>query len=90
MLNIIKLAFDNLWYNKTRTILNMILIIVSFVSLMMISGYNNFTKEGIIISVNTSGGSVVIADKSYWDTKSEKINMLNIKILKLFIKNLIL
>lgn len=76
-MNIIKLAFDNLWYNKTRTILNMILIIVSFVSLMMISGYNNFTKEGIIISVNTSGGSVVIADKSYWDTKSEKINMLN-------------
>ena len=57
--------------------LDMILIIVSFVSLMMISGYNNFTKEGIIISVNTSGGSVVIADKSYWDTKSEKINMLN-------------
>lgn len=78
-MNIIKLAFDNLWYNKTRTILNMILIIVSFVSLMMISGYNNFTKEGIIISVNTSGGSVVIADKSYWDTKSEKINMLNNK-----------
>ncbi|MEI0697764.1 FtsX-like permease family protein [Brachyspira intermedia] len=76
-MNIIKLAFDNLWYNKTRTILNMILIIVSFVSLMMISGYNNYTKEGIIISVNTSGGSVVIADKSYWDTKSEKINMLN-------------
>ena len=24
-MNIIKLAFDNLWYNKTRTILNMIL-----------------------------------------------------------------
>ncbi|MDA0089984.1 FtsX-like permease family protein [Brachyspira hyodysenteriae] len=76
-MNIIKLAFDNLWYNKTRTILNMILIIVSFVSLMMISGYNNFTKEGIITSINTSGGSVVIADKSYWDNKSEKINMLN-------------
>ncbi|EKV56800.1 ABC transporter permease [Brachyspira hampsonii] len=75
-MNIIKLAFDNLWYNKTRTILNMILIIVSFVSLMMISGYNNFTKEGIITSINTSGGSIVIADKSYWDKKSEKINML--------------
>ena len=76
-MNIIKLAFDNLWYNKTRTILNMILIIVSFVSLMMISGYNNFTKEGIITGINTSGGSIVIADKSYWDKQSEKINMLN-------------
>ena len=36
-MNIIKLAFDNLWYNKTRTILNMILIIVSFVSLDIIT-----------------------------------------------------
>lgn len=87
-MNIIKLAFDNLWYNKTRTILNMILIIVSFVSLMMISGYNNFTKEGIIISVNTSGGSVVIADKSYWDTKSDKINMLNNKDFEVIYKKL--
>lgn len=76
-MNIIKLAWDNLWYNKTRTILNMILIIVSFVSLMMISGYNNFSREGIITSINTSGGSIVIADKSYWDKQSEKINMLN-------------
>ncbi|WP_295157876.1 FtsX-like permease family protein [uncultured Brachyspira sp.] len=76
-MNIIKLAWDNLWYNKTRTILNMILIIVSFVSLMLISGYNNYSKEGIITSINTSGGSVVIADKSYWNSESEKINMLN-------------
>ncbi|WP_300365593.1 FtsX-like permease family protein [Brachyspira sp.] len=76
-MNIIKLAWDNLWYNKTRTILNMILIIVSFVSLMMISGYNNFSREGIITSINASGGSIVIADKSYWDKQSEKINMLN-------------
>lgn len=76
-MNIIKLAWDNLWYNKIRTILNMILIIVSFVSLMIISGYNNYSEEGIISIINTSGGSVVIADKSYWDTTSEKINMLN-------------
>ena len=75
-MNIIKLAFDNLWYNKTRTILNMILIIVSFVSLMLISGYNNFSKEGIITSITTSGGSIAIADKSYWNTESEKVNML--------------
>ena len=81
-MNIIKLAFDNLWYNKTRTILNMILIIVSFISLMMISGYNNFTKEGIIISVNTSGGSVVIADKSYWIQKVKKLICLVLMILK--------
>ncbi len=75
-MNIVKLAWDNLWYNRTRTILNMILIIVSFVSLMLISGYNNYSKEGIVTSINNSGGSIVIADRSYWSSESEKINML--------------
>lgn len=75
-MNIIKLAWDNLWYNKTRTILNMILIIVAFISLMFISGYNNYVREGIMIGITEGNGSLAIADKSYWDIDSEKVIML--------------
>ena len=76
-MNIIKLAWDNLWYNKTRTILNILLIVVAFTSLMFISGYNNYSKDGLMMSVVEGNGSVVIADKSYWDVNSEKVTMMN-------------
>ena len=75
-MNIIKLAWDNLWYNKTRTILNILLIVVAFTSLMFISGFNNYSKDGLMMSVVDANGSIVIADKSYWNINSEKVNML--------------
>lgn len=75
-MSIIKLAWDNLFFNKTRTILNMILIIVAFVALMLISGYNNYVRKGIIMSITEGSGALSIADKSYWDINSKKIVML--------------
>ncbi len=75
-MNIIKLAWDNLWYNKTRTILNIVLIVAAFSSLMFISGYNNYAEDGIMLGITEANGSVVIADKSHWDVNSEKENML--------------
>jgi len=75
-MNILKLAWDNLWYNRTRTILNVLLIAVAFISLMFISGYNNYSKDGLMLTVTEGAGSLVIADKSYWDVNSEKLNMM--------------
>ena len=76
-MNILKLAWDNLWYNRTRTILNVLLIVVAFTSLMFISGYNNYSKDGLMLSVVDGNGSVVIADISYWNVNSEKVNIMN-------------
>lgn len=75
-MNILKLSWDNLWYNKTRTILNVALIVVAFTSLMFIGGYNNYARDGLMISVTDGNGSLVIADSSYWDINSEKVKML--------------
>lgn len=75
-MNIIKLAWNNLWHNKKRTILNLILLSVSISALILIRGYMNYTKEGLIFAASNSKGAIEIAHKSYWDLNSEKVILL--------------
>lgn len=54
------IAWNNLWYNKKRTILQLTLIIIALASLLLYKGYVEYSKEGMAIGFINKSGSIQI------------------------------
>ena len=55
-----KIGWDNLWYNKKRTLLIILLIIVTTMAMILYNGYIQYTKEGMALGFIESSGNFQI------------------------------
>ena len=56
-----KIGWDNLWYNKKRTLLIILLIIVTTMAMILYNGYIQYTKEGMALGFIESSGNFQIS-----------------------------
>lgn len=64
MILLINLAWNNLWYNKKRTILQFILIIITLTALILYKGYVDYSKEGMALGFIEKSGHLQIKSKT--------------------------
>lgn len=81
----LKLAWNNIWYNKKRTIILIILISVAFCGMLLFNGYIAYMKEGMKLNYISQTGHIQIAHPDYFqkeDTSkilsSEEIEAINV------------
>ena len=60
---LINLAWNNLWYNKKRTFLQLLLILVTLASLILYKGYVDYSKEGMALGFIEKSGHIQILAK---------------------------
>ena len=65
------LAWDNLRFNFTKTILSIVLIALATSSILIFRGYVNFTAEGLRMGFIATSGAMQISHRSYWADDSE-------------------
>lgn len=70
MLLMINLAWNNLWYNKKRTILQLVLIIITLASLVLYKGYVDYSREGMALGFVEKSGHIQLRK----DKKDEYLN----------------
>ncbi|NLM00781.1 MAG: ABC transporter permease [Treponema sp.] len=56
-----KIGWDNLWYNKKRTLLIILLVIVTTMAMILYNGYIQYTKEGMALGFIESSGNFQIS-----------------------------
>src|SRR5574344_561491 len=64
MILLINLAWSNLWYNKKRTILQFLLIIITLTALILYKGYVDYSKEGMSLGFIEKSGHLQIKSKN--------------------------
>lgn len=64
---LIKLAWDNLWYNRKRTISMLLLIALALSSTQLFKGYVEYSAQGMKIGYVYASGHFQIAKKGFWD-----------------------
>ena len=58
---IFDLAWHNLWYNKKRTILQLILIAITLSALVLFRGYVDYSREGMALGFIEKNGNIQIS-----------------------------
>lgn len=66
---LVKLAFDNLWYNTRRTIFSIVLISLALVAIVLYKGYVEYSSRGLKIGFIEKSGHLQIAQKGFWDVE---------------------
>ncbi|MDY5764560.1 MAG: FtsX-like permease family protein [Treponema sp.] len=61
---LINLAWSNLWYNKKRTILQFLLILITLAALILYKGYIDYSKEGMALGFIEKSGHLQIKSKN--------------------------
>ena len=61
---LINLAWSNLWYNKKRTILQFLLILITLAALILYKGYIDYSKEGMSLGFIEKSGHLQIKSKN--------------------------
>jgi len=62
-----KIAFDNIFYNKRRTFLVMILIAISAAAIILFNAYAAWSHDGMKFGYIEGSGNFQIASKGYFD-----------------------
>lgn len=65
------LAWDNLRFNKSQTIMSIFIIALAIVSILLFRGYVNFSSEGMRMGYVSQTGALQIAHKDFWAIDSE-------------------
>ena len=65
------LAWDNLRFNKSQTIMSIFIIALAIVSILLFRGYVNFASEGMRMSYVSQTGALQIAHKDFWAIDAE-------------------
>ena len=65
------LAWDNLRFNKSQTIMSIFIIALAIVSILLFRGYMNFASEGLRMSYVSQTGALQIAHKDFWAIDAE-------------------
>ena len=65
------LAWDNLRFNKSQTIMSIFIIALAIVSILLFRGYVNFASEGMRMGYVSQTGALQIAHKDFWAIDSE-------------------
>lgn len=73
---LINLAWSNLWYNKKRTILQFLLILITLAALILYKGYIDYSKEGMSLGFIEKSGHLQIKSKNSEYLSSEDLNKL--------------
>jgi putative ABC transport system permease protein len=63
---LIALAWDNVFYNKSRTILVVILTAIAFSSIALFRGYTRYSSEGMKLGYIEKTGNFRIAPDGFW------------------------
>lgn len=80
---IINLAWNNLWYNKKRTTLQLLLILITLSALILYRGYVDYAREGMALGFIEKSGHIQIS--SVEDGKI--LNSIDLEKINLFLKN---
>lgn len=73
---LINLAWSNLWYNKKRTILQLLLILITLAALILYKGYIDYSKEGMALGFIEKSGHLQIKSKNYEYLSPKDLNKL--------------
>lgn len=73
---LINLAWSNLWYNKKRTILQFLLILITLAALILYKGYIDYSKEGMALGFIEKSGHLQIKSKKSEYLSPEDLNKL--------------
>lgn len=73
---LINLAWSNLWYNKKRTILQFLLILITLAALILYKGYIDYSKEGMSLGFIEKSGHLQIKSKNSEYLNPEDLNKL--------------
>lgn len=73
---LINLAWSNLWYNKKRTILQFLLILITLAALILYKGYIDYSKEGMALGFIEKSGHLQIKSKNSEYLSPEDLNKL--------------
>ena len=73
---LINLAWSNLWYNKKRTILQFLLILITLAALILYKGYIDYSKEGMSLGFIEKSGHLQIKSKNSEYLSPEDLNKL--------------
>jgi putative ABC transport system permease protein len=60
------LAWNNVFYNKSRTILVVLLIAIAFTSIALFRGYTRYSSEGLKLGFIKKSGNFRIAPEGFW------------------------
>ena len=63
---IIKLAWNNLWYNTKRTAALLLIIAVASSAILLYQGYVEYSSEGMTLGYISTSGNFQIATERYW------------------------
>lgn len=73
---LINLAWSNLWYNKKRTVLQFLLILITLAALILYKGYIDYSKEGMSLGFIEKSGHLQIKSKNSEYLSPEDLNKL--------------
>lgn len=73
---IVKMAFDNLRYNRKKTILEIFLIAVAVCSLLLYKGYVEYAIRGQAMGFIEGSGNLQVATGAYWNNDSDEKKLL--------------
>ncbi|AEE17414.1 ABC transporter permease [Treponema brennaborense] len=74
---VVKLAWTNLWANWKRTLLQLVLIMVTVSSLILYRGYTEYSKQGMALSFIEKTGNLQISKKNNSEYLTEaEMNMI--------------
>lgn len=79
---LLRMAWDNLFYNGRRTLITVLLLAAVITGLVLFKGYIVFVSEGIARGFIATTGNLKIAKTAYWENKkhaalnSDEFNLL--------------
>lgn len=80
MVLLINLAWSNLWYNKKRTTLQFLLILITLSALILYKGYVDYSKEGMALGFIEKSGHIQIKSKHSEHLNPEDLYKLGLKL----------
>ena len=80
MVLLINLAWSNLWYNKKRTTLQILLILITLSALILYKGYVDYSKEGMALGFIEKSGHIQIKSKHSEHLNPEDLYKLGLKL----------
>lgn len=70
---LIKIAWNNLFFNKKRTILITLLIAIACASMLLYNGYVQYAENGMSLGYISKSGHIQIASKGFWASNNNTL-----------------